>query len=227
MAIRLQEPQAHARYLAFRSIRPFIHQPAVRLAATTTNTAAAAYGSSELEAVASVAVAARHETSYVAKAALPCDLPSSFERCNHAPGNSVNTGWLHGQPVSESTGLNYLKAGTKQWQEDEHVLLEEGSLNLLRPAVLAGDDEAIPPAAVSTQSRPDTSPTDERRMSAGDVAQQVYLMSTLRGGGALSQRASNIYRAVHLSSSSAVLFTRYTVNTVLFAASSEFQCQES
>ena len=43
-----------------------------------------------------------------------------------------------------------------------------------------------------------------------EVALQVYRLSALQPGGRLGQRASDIRRAVHMSSSSGVLFTRCT-----------------
>ncbi len=161
-----------------------------------------AQGSAGLEAADSVAVAVSDEVSHVATSSLPGGLSSPFEQCYNIPGSRVDTEWLHGQ------------TGSKKWPREEHggLPLEGSLLNLVQPAVLVSDSEAIPspPAASSASFGLGLSPMDDWQMSFGDVALQVYLLSTLRAGSALRQRASNIYRAVHLSSSSTVLFTRLT-----------------
>ena len=180
-----QDPEAHERYLRFRSVRPFIR-----------------FSSSASEETGRT----RAPTPEI-----PCEhcedsaLIASPGHPSPSPGCIEPLGMFQSQPDGNAMPDAGIPRG---WISEFDERFQDFPVS----GPLENGDEKCPLG--------DGSVTGDRRLISDcdnkyDIELDIYLQSTLFAGDVLSQQATNIYNAVHLSSSSAMLFTRLVLLSLM------------
>ena len=215
-----QDAEVHARYIAFRSIRNFIRLPLAPHVGFTRSSqmrnGSATHVQMKIDHNQEIS---RKDDSAFAYVGMPEATPAGIEDSysSETPVNLLRTGSSSHEPLSQTQGFLEYTAPNQ----------EGCSFSTCGPGQGFEWHQSDTPAAAlsisATNSDPNTASSTSNQFRQLDFEQdimieqevelKVFLRSALHPGGSLNKMTSNIYKAVNLSSNSAVLFTRYLCTT--------------